>query len=262
MAAPFQKREKDERISDVIRTFYQAKIDFDAQVQTFRETSVMDYTTLHRFVEDRVYGLKEECHFLFRQVERSDAEQIQPEELFDLLIGSIFHELMKIKECAYQLSHYAPTYRQMSRARRGVEMPAYEETFLKSCVKLIRRARRSIQTEIVSAQELFRDACEHLEQMIPNYQTNRVLIRMLIENHKLVAQATGEEAVDRLLNKMFHDRLDEAYLAAARDFLDGGWFPRAQSAAERAKEIHPENPDADEILQKLEKARAAHRTTG
>jgi hypothetical protein len=58
---------------------------------------------------------------------------------------------------------------------------------------------------------------------------------------------------------MFGGRLVEAYLAAAREYLDGGWFPRAEQMAGRAKELDPNSPEADQLLQKLEQARAARR---
>ena len=253
------KREKDERISQVIRGFFQAKVEFDHLLAEYHRSSVIDYSRLHTFLEGHAFDLKEECHVLFRSSDRSRDDEIRPEELFDVLISSVFHELMKIKECSYQIQQYEPTFKRMSKSPEGVLIKEHKDAFLKSCLKLVRRARNSIKTDLVSTSELFRDTCEHLERMIQSYQTNRVLVRMIVDERELVEKAIGEGGSERLLSSMFKGKLDQAYLAAANQYLSGGWYTKAQQVAERAKEIDPKNPDADAVLQLLETARAAHR---
>jgi len=256
---PFARREKDERVSDVIRAFFLAKVEFDDLLAGYRRDNTMDFPRLHRFLEKGMFELKEECHFLFRSPDRNTTDDIQPQDLFDVLIGSIFHELMKIKECAYQIQQYGPMYRKMRAAKRGTKLTVREASFLDACNKINNRAARSMRSDIDSAEELFRDACEHLEHMLPDLHTNRPLARMLIENRELVEKAMGADAVERLLAGMFSGQLDEAYLAAAHEYLDGGWYAPAQKAAEKALQINPDRSEANLILEKLEKARAAHR---
>ena len=62
-----------------------------------------------------LYRLKERSHALFRtEGSRLRLEQ-QREVLFDLAIGSLFHEAMKFRENFYQLQVYAPRVRKLQR---------------------------------------------------------------------------------------------------------------------------------------------------
>ena len=253
------QRENDERVSEVIRTFYESKVCFDDICERYSQDQTIDFSTVNDFVEKCVFELKGEVHLLFRNDARAESKHIRAEDLFDVLIGSVFHELMKVKECSYQIQQYAPRYRQMSLAGQGMELPGYEQDFLKACNKIITRARRAVRMGMASVAELYRDTCEHLERMIPQFQTNRVLVRMLVQSSDLLDKAAGTGASERILAAMFNGQLDEAYLAAAREFLEGGWYARAQEMAERAREINPDNLETAPMLEKLEQARDAHR---
>ena len=67
-----------------------------------------------------LFRLKERCHALFRDGERSDAP-VRREALFDLAVGSLFHEAMKFRENFYQLVVYAPKVRSLREAGAGGE---------------------------------------------------------------------------------------------------------------------------------------------
>ena len=61
-----------------------------------------------------LFRLKERCHVLFRG-ERGEGE-IGATALFDLAVGSLFHEAMKFRENFYQRSSYGPKVRALRRA--------------------------------------------------------------------------------------------------------------------------------------------------
>ena len=53
--------------------------------------------------EDSVlFRLKERCHALFRGGEQPSEVVMRREALFDLAVGSLFHEAMKFRENLYQ----------------------------------------------------------------------------------------------------------------------------------------------------------------
>ncbi len=59
--------------------------------------------------EDAVlFRLKERCHALFRPGMRAADLAMTRGALFDLAVGSLFHEAMKLRENFYQLAVYAP----------------------------------------------------------------------------------------------------------------------------------------------------------
>ena len=63
-----------------------------------------------------LFRLKERCHALFRAgVFGDDVPRVA---LFDLAVGSLFHEAMKLRENLYQLEVYAP---KVEAARREAE---------------------------------------------------------------------------------------------------------------------------------------------
>ena len=49
-----------------------------------------------------LYRLKEKCHALFRSSTTEEAADVRTEVLFDLAIGSLFHEAMILRENLYQ----------------------------------------------------------------------------------------------------------------------------------------------------------------
>src|SRR5215831_5009120 len=70
-----------------------------------------------------LFRLKERCHALFRAGELGgDLPRVA---LFDLAVGSLFHEAMKLRENLYQLQVYAPKVE----AARSQAEPGSEELF-------------------------------------------------------------------------------------------------------------------------------------
>ena len=61
--------------------------------------------------ESALFRLKEHCHALFRPRQGPAAQPLHREVLFDLAVGSLFHEAMQFRESFYQREVYGPRVR-------------------------------------------------------------------------------------------------------------------------------------------------------
>ena len=235
----------------MVLSFVQAKNIFDGLLAEYRAKGRIGFPNLDRFVENTLFTLKEDCHFLFRKANHQDhdADGISPEVLFDVSVGSIFHELMKVKESVYQLECYAPRYSAMARSV-GAEAPDFEKTFLDACHKIVRRARRNLPSDLASAEELFRDTADNLKLMLRRHTTNPLLARVLIDHEAEVNKCFDLHNLDELLMDIY-GKLEDARLAASRDYIEGGWYEKARREAKRVLEVDPENIEAKQIIAKL-----------
>ena len=245
------KRElRDEQFCNVVLSFVQAKNVFDGLLAAYRSDGKIGFPRLDQFVEGTLFTLKEDSHFLFRRANHRDADDISPEVLFDVSIGSIFHELMKIKENVYQLECYAPKYSAMAKSV-GAQAPEFEKTFLDACHKIVRRARRTLPADLAGAEELFRDTADNLKLMLRGHTDNPLLARMIIGHEAEVKTCFDVKDVDVLLADIYARRLDEAHLAASRDYLEGGWYDKARREAQKVLDVDPDSIEAKQVIAKL-----------
>jgi len=254
--------DRDEQFCNVVLNFARAKKRFEEQMADYRENRKMEFPRLDDFVENILFTLKEDCHFLFRQQSRyQPGQEISGESLFDISIGSIFHELMKIKENVYQLEYYAPLYSAMAKTANRPDTPPYELAFLDACSKIVRRARRNLPSDLESAEELFRDAAFNLQMMLRGHTGNPLLARMLVDESDLMCNCFEVDDIDALLSEVYDGKLDEAHLSAALDYLEGGWYEKARREAQRVLQIDPDNIEAAQIAAKLS-GKPADKTAG
>lgn len=246
------QEERDEFFCRVVLSFAGAKVSFAEQFAEYCDSGNMSFAWLDEFVEHTVYTLKEDCHFLFRKAnQHQPTEQISGESLFDITVGSIFHELMKIKEAVYQLEYYAPLYSAMEKAADRPGAPPYERAFLEACRKIIARAREGLPSDLDSVEELFGDAADNLKMTLGKHRANRLLARMIVDEEELMKKCFGVDDIDVLLAEIYGGKLEEAHLAAARDYLEGGWYEKANREAQKVLGLAPGNLEAAQIASKL-----------
>ena len=122
-------------IVDIARDFLAAHRALRA-IAASEAASVLRFAELRVFVGDDersvLFRLKERCHALFR----GDDSEIGASALFDLAVGSLFHEAMKLREHVYQADVYAPKVAALR--ARGV---SDESGLLAEFDKLVRDAR-------------------------------------------------------------------------------------------------------------------------
>jgi len=256
-----QERERDERISELVRSFLEARSFTFKYVEPYGRDGKVEFPRLHEFVETDLFNLKEECHLVFRPQGQDAPSAATTGVLFDLLIGSVFHEMMKIKENIYHLEFYSPVVEQLSERAEREKIPDYERDFIREYRRIERRARKALKADIQSVVEILRDAADNLKTLLRENHQSSLLARILVECEELVNETYGDNGLDKTLAYMFDGDLAEGYLAAGRDFLEGGWYEKASSLFDKALALNPEKQLAVQLKKRVEQAVSAVRSS-
>ena len=255
VAGKEETREYQERVARTVLRFLRSRAKLD---ELIKDNPQVPFDDVNAFVEGDLFYLKEDCHALFRGPEGpGEEEHLTAGALFDLLVGSLFHTMMKIKENTYQIERYGPRYAALRKAMRGPDAPEHGADFLRVGERAMQRARRAVQQDFKHAGELFREAAEVLHHVLRENYDNPLLVRTLLGNQADVEAVYGKRTLDDLLSEMYGGRLAEALLVAARDLLEGGWHDRARERCQQSLRLDPDNRDAAQLLNKINAAATA-----
>jgi hypothetical protein len=254
----FSRRVYNEKVASVFGRFLRARARFDMLIELFGQDGGDQgdndawYFQVNDFVENVLFGLKEETHDLFRKRSRPAGEVPYMEDLFDVLVGSIFHEMMKIKENCYIIEHYGPAFLQFrARYERRSEMPAYERLFISSSKRIVEGATQAVFDDIRAADQLFQDATLHLISMLRRFANNGLVTRMLIESEDLVEMVYPDGGLIKVLGQMYDGHLDSAWLHAAASYAGSGRFDEAFACCSRSLSQNTDNVGAQRLMEEL-----------
>ena len=133
---------RDRNILEIVRGLLLSEVAFREILKKYKEGRLR-FSDIGVWVDDKgqslLYNLKEQCHSLFRY---KGKKPIQKKEwLLDLVIGSIFHEAMKLRENIYQMEVYRPRYLQY-KSKFG--KPDYEKDYLQLFERIIQKAKQGV----------------------------------------------------------------------------------------------------------------------
>ncbi len=198
-----------------------------------------------------LWRLKDLCHLVWPEDKQ---EQDGGGSLVDWLIGSIFHEAMKLKENMYLLNRYGPAVCKMK--EQSIDIPVSPMSIHSSVPKLesmidvqgmIKRAAADVVRQMEQVAFLFNHACYMLRVMMPQMAGNMLVVRLLIEREKLVSRLWGEQLED-IFRDMYYGDEAEGFCLAGRSYLNGQWFPQALKVYKRALAA---NPTCDEAITRM-----------
>jgi len=167
----------------------------------------------------RLWELKDLCHLIWPG---HDLEQDMRGSLIDWLLGSVFHESMKLKENIYLLNTYGPTAICLPRFSTMVDV----ET-------LIHRIASDAVRQIEQISILLGQAGYMLRMLLPELAGNLLVARLLVEQEETVRKIWGEEVED-LLADTFAGSAGRGFCAVGRSYLSGQWYPQALTMYKRA----------------------------
>jgi tetratricopeptide (TPR) repeat protein len=176
-----------------------------------------------------LFRLKERCHTAFRNSREASGLTLQREALFDLAVGSLFHEAMKLRENFYQREVYGPRVR-MLRSRSGGEAPELFQEF----DRLLQAVSARIEEGVHESETLLARTVEQLRLLLALHRGDGAVVRFLVENATL-AEATFGTSIDALLGET-HGDTAAAFVLAGTSYLESGYYAPAASAFERALE--------------------------
>ncbi len=183
-----------------------------------------------------LYRLKEHCHALFRPRDGASDVRMRREALFDLAVGSLFHEAMKFRENLYQQTVYGPKVR----ALRSSAGPDSDELF-REFEKILSAASVRLDEAVLETEALLHQTREQLRVLLVAHRENGLVTRYLVENASLASEVFLMP-FDRLLAEI-HGDAAEGYALAARSYLASGYFAEGHRALDEAMGRAGERPD-------------------
>jgi hypothetical protein len=177
-----------------------------------------------------LFRLKERCHALFRSDSRS--ELVLAAELFDLAVGSLFHEAMKLRENVYQQEVYAP---RVQRLRDGAGSEAGD--LLLEFEKILASSPERLAETLRETEELFAQTGRQLRQLLATHADNGLVARLLLERTQLVAEVFPE-GLDDLLTEIYGHPA-RARAIAIHSYLESAHFSQALRAIDEVESHAP-----------------------
>jgi hypothetical protein len=187
-----------------------------------------------------LFRLKERCHALFRG-ERGEGE-IGPTALFDLAVGSLFHEAMKFRENFYQRSSYGPKVRALRRA-----VVRDESGLLTEFEKLIEAAGVRIDESLQELDTLLGQTTAQFRILLAAHRDEGALARVVTSRSGELAEVFGTKP-EALLAELYGDAA-AAWSRAGRSFLASGFFSEAAAALRESARLGRGAPEDARLLQ-------------
>ena len=228
----------DTSVVDLIRAFLEARRAL-ADVAARYRAGALDFSAVQALVgddeESALFRLKERSHALYRTASDAEAD-VGPGVLFDLAVGSLFHEAMKFREGYYQQSVYGPKVETLLGSERE-DARALGSEF----AKILGETRVRIDESLREAEALLHWTVGQLPALFRAHGPEGPLARLVVERAPELGELLGMDA-DALLVDLCGS-VDEARFRAAASYLDSGFF------AEAARVLRPvETPAAIALL--------------
>lgn len=216
---------RDRNTLEIVRALLHSQVMFQEIFKKYRKGRLR-FPDVGNWVDDKghspLYNLKEHSHSLFRN---KGKEPFQKKEwLLDLVIGSIFHEAMKLRENIYQLEIYRPKYHQY---KLHIGKSANKRGHSQQLGRIFSRAEQGVLLGITEMRSLFLDAMEQLIHLFRENGRNPYLVRFLLENRPLLQKVYGVQRGKKIFDLIFEGGMQEAYDRAGRSYLSSGHYDLA-----------------------------------
>jgi len=222
---------------DIVRDFVVVHQRFEVLFARFRDGS-LKFEEVRHLVADSdssvLFRLKERVHGLFR-----DRDPDQPlrrgEALFDLAVGSLFHEALKFRENVYQIEVYGPKVRALR-----VEASETPDDLVTEFEKILRAASERLGESLRETETLLDQTRMQLLALLddamdrgPSDPVAGFVTRFLFEEREQV-EAVYPEGIEALLVRV-HDTVLAGYLCAIRSHLASARFEEGQRLISEAR---------------------------
>ena len=238
------KRNRD--ILDIVRGLLFSEVAFQEIFKKYKKGRLR-FSDIGIWIDDKgksfLYNLKERSHSLFRN---EGSKPVHKNEwLLDLVIGSIFHEAMKLRENIYQIEVYQPKYLQY---KSKVGKSDYEKDYLEQFERIIMKAKQGVVEGMEETRSLFRDAMAQLTDLFREGAKNTFLVRFLLENLTLLREIYGSKKTKEIFDLMFKNGFLDAYRVAGQSFLESEHYDLSSNYFSKALGMDPHNHDLQFLL--------------
>lgn len=222
-------------VTNMLKGFYRTASGFLQIYQAYLKTGKVPYNEVDKLVgtENRkgcLWSLKDDCHQLWK---KGDSAFELNGSLLDWIIGSIFHEAMKLKENIYLFEFYAPLAHDM----KGEWRQEIQQFCGVDCRRFMERISHEVDRQMESLGFMFGRAIYLLRTMLPSQAHNPLLLRYLIE-HRDVVSELWSESLDEIFKDMFNGVPESGYCLAAKSYFDGNWYEKSLAAYREALRVN------------------------
>lgn len=230
------ERDKDRKVVEIVKLFLRSAV-FYRKLFTDYQKGDLKFGDVQELVDDKgqsmLFNLKKNCQALFRNNDHATEEEM----LFDLAVGSIFHEAMIIRENCYQLEVYMP---KVSQLKKKAVKTSYERRFLKEENIILVRAKKRLAEELKETNSLIKNTLEQLKVLLTSYSENGLLVRFLLEEEELVEKALGRGSLDAILSSMYEGGRLEGLIIAATSYHKSGYNNKAKEMIGKVLAMSPD----------------------
>ncbi|MFO0690777.1 MAG: hypothetical protein U0900_18905 [Myxococcota bacterium] len=174
-----------------------------------------------------LFRMKEKSHALFRTDEYG-SEVVRHEALFDLALGSLFHEAMKLRESLYQREVYGPRVAQLRDAA-----DEQSEALIVEFDRILGKSVARLDEVVAEVRVLLAQTRDQLRRLLLERAGDRRVTRCLLSRKEQVDAAFGE-GLDGLLKAM-HGNTATGLVEGARALLESAYYVEALATLRRAR---------------------------
>jgi hypothetical protein len=211
---------------------------FTECIALFKEGNLF-FLNIEEFIDDKgnscLFRLKEMCHDLFRNSDEANYK----EKLYDMTVGYVFHEAMKLRENLYQIEYYKPNPEKVSNS-----LSETERKIVREIDTLTKKAEIRIKEGVKEMKTLIIELMGQLRSMIELYGDNYLLPRFILENEKSLISIYGKKDFGKFLNDLYGDGRDALILRTAKSYLKSEYFNLARLLFRRKLAKDKENEEA------------------
>ncbi len=183
-----------------------------------------------------LFRMKEKSHALFRTDEYG-SEVVRHEALFDLALGSLFHEAMKLRESLYQREVYGPRVAQLRDAADDDS-----EALIVEFDRILGKSVARLDEVVAEVRVLLAQTRDQLRRLLLERAGDRRVTRCLL-SRKIQVDGTFPEGLDGLLRAM-HGNTVTGLIEGARALLESAYYIEALQTLRRAQ-ADPEAPRSE-----------------
>lgn len=205
----------------------------------------LGFDEVEQFVGDDassvLFRLKESCHAIFRSSGDGAELQVGAGALLDLVLGSLFHEAMALRENLYQLESYGARV-------RALRTRADEETadLLQEFEKILAASAKRLDEAVIQINALLVQARRQFLLLLVQYRDDGLLVRCVWENAELASTAF-ERDIEDLFTEIYGDPVS-ALVLAGDSYLESAHYAEALSVLDKAAALAAERQDIQERI--------------
>ena len=246
------KKDRLSKICEVVIDFYRIRGKFEKEFRYYRKEGKFRFETIDA-LESELYHLKSKTHDAFRYDPDSKSKILESEDLFDLIVGSIFHEALHLKEYVYTLQSYAPRYVSFAARKKDRQVENHQNNFLKYSREIVREAMESLPKKVAEVKNLFEDALSLVVRILKKHRASKRIIRILYLERELMNSVYGENGLEYIYKVMYKDGPMEGYFHVGASFLKSGFYDLAAKAFEESLNACAETDRRNELCMEIKK---------